>query len=151
LWGEARRHLEHALMAPPPPFAPPPTAVGVAAGGGPAIPDDNDRLARATPRLCLLMAQLEEAEHGDLKRTREWLDRAVHALPDPHYVCSACGAESAEWHALCPRCGAFDRLAWRTPAWTGAAAFLPVAEKSTTDALVAAPPVVLPAANPASG
>lgn len=31
---------------------------------------------QAPPRVCRLMAQLEEAEHGDLVRAREWLMRA---------------------------------------------------------------------------
>jgi HemY protein len=86
LWGEARRHLEEAL-----------------AGG-------------ATTRLCLLMARLEEAEHGELGSQREWLDRAVAALPDPRYLCSNCGGESLEWRSLCPHCSAFDALSWRPPA-----------------------------------
>ena len=86
LWGEARRHLEEAL------------------GGG------------VTTRLCLVMARLEEAEHGEPESQREWLDRAVAALPDPRYLCSNCGGESLEWRSLCPHCSAFDALAWRTPA-----------------------------------
>lgn len=31
----------------------------------------------ASPRVCLLMAELEEAEHGDLSRARMWLMRAA--------------------------------------------------------------------------
>ncbi len=85
LWGEARRHLEEALAGVP------------------------------TTRLCLLMARLEEAEHGELGSRGEWLDRAVTAPPDPRYLCSSCGGESLEWRSLCPHCGAFDALSWRTP------------------------------------
>jgi HemY protein len=96
LWGEARRHLEAAMAAGP------------------------------TARLCLLSARLEEAEHGDLGAMREWLDRAVGAKPDPRYVCAACGGESLEWRSRCPRCGAFDTLNWRTPAWAVPAAALPI-------------------------
>jgi HemY protein len=87
LWGEARRHLVDAL------------ATG------------------ATPRVCKLMARLEESEHGELGPVREWLDRAVGAIPDPRYVCASCGRESLDWRSLCPHCGAFDALSWRTPAW----------------------------------
>lgn len=47
LWGEARTNLESI-----------------------AGPD-------APPRVCLLMAELEEAEHGDLARARTWLMRAA--------------------------------------------------------------------------
>ncbi len=46
LWGEARSNLE------------------------PIAGDD------ASPRVCRLMAELEEAEHGDLARARSWLMRA---------------------------------------------------------------------------
>ena len=86
LWGEARRHLEEAMEGAP------------------------------TTRLCLLMARLEEAEHGEPGAAREWLDRAVTAPPDPRYLCASCGGESLEWHSLCPHCGAFDALSWRTSA-----------------------------------
>lgn len=47
LWGEARKSLE------------------------PVAGDD------APPRVCRLMAELEEAEHGDLVRARSWLMRAT--------------------------------------------------------------------------
>lgn len=100
LWGEARRHLKDAL------------ATG------------------ATPRLCRLMARLEEAEHGELGPVREWLDRAVGATPDPRYVCTSCGRESLDWRSLCPHCGAFDALSWRTPAWAVAGGNLPVATET---------------------
>jgi HemY protein len=96
LWGEARRHLEAAMASDP------------------------------TARLCLLWARLEEAEHGDLGAMREWLDRAIGAKPDPRYVCSACGGEGLEWHSRCPRCGGFDTLSWRTPAWALSAAAPPI-------------------------
>ena len=85
LWGEARRHLSAAL------------ATG------------------ETPRLCRLMSRLEEAEHGDLGSVREWLDRAVGAVPDPRYVCTSCARETPDWRSLCPHCGAFDTLSWRAP------------------------------------
>ena len=87
LWGEARRHLTDALET------------------------------GATPRLCRLMARLEEAEHSNLGPVREWLDRAVVATPDPRYVCASCSRESLDWRSLCPYCGAFDTLSWCTPAW----------------------------------
>ncbi len=97
LWGEARRHLEQALAMPP----------------------------GATPRLCLTMARLEEADRGDLARAREWLDRAAAAPPDPRYLCANCTAESLEWRSRCPRCGAFDTLSWRAPFWAEADDKLP--------------------------
>jgi HemY protein len=127
LWGEARRHLEQALNAPAPPFIarlpnPAPFAIPLAAA-------ENPNLVGPTPRLCLMMARLEEAEHGVGPESREWLDRAVTAMPDPRYVCTACGGESLEWKTLCPHCDSFDALAWRTPAWAAAGSTLPILVK----------------------
>jgi HemY protein len=127
LWGEARRHLEEALSAPAPPIIarlPNPAPF-------PATPDHDEdaSLAGPTPRLCLMMARLEEAEHGVGPASREWLDRAVTAMPDPRYVCATCGGESLEWKSRCPHCGSFDALAWRTPAWAAASRTLPISAK----------------------
>ena len=127
LWGEARRSLEQALSAP----APPPAA---RPGGSVPLPCGTDREASPggpTPRLCRMMARLEEAEHGPGSHSREWLDRAVGAMPDPCYVCANCGGESLEWGSLCLHCGNFDTLAWRTPAWPAAARSLPVPVESS--------------------
>ena len=127
LWGEARRHLDRALSAPTPPLIarlPKPASFSVT-----PTPDENPSLAGPTPRLCLMMARLEEAEHGIGPGSREWLDRAVTAMPDPRYVCATCGGESLEWRSLCPHCGSFDALAWRTPAWAAASSTLPILAK----------------------
>jgi HemY protein len=132
LWGEARRHLEAALAAPP--QAAPGTAQSVAAGP-------------PTPRLCLLMARLEEAENGALGPMRAWLDGVVGALPDPCWVCGHCGGESLEWQALCPLCGGFDGLSWRTPARAIAAA--PTSEATPKPAAPAPRLAELPAAGDA--
>jgi HemY protein len=127
LWGEARRHLDQALNAPAPPFsARLPNPAGFALTPD---PDEDTSLAGPTPRLCLMMARLEEAEHGVGTGSREWLDRAVTAMPDPRYVCATCGGESLEWRSLCPHCGSFDTLAWRTPAWAAAGSTLPILPK----------------------
>ncbi len=125
LWGEARRHLDKALTAAAAlPIAKPASsnprssrAAGDGEGGG---------LAGPTPRLCLLMARLEEAEHGVGGGMREWLDRAVTAMPDPRYVCTSCGGESLEWRSLCSHCSSFDTLAWRTPPWAAGGSPLPI-------------------------
>ena len=127
LWGEARRHLDQALSAPAPPF--------IARLPNPAPfrltpePDEDMILRGPTPRLCLMMARLEEAEHGAGPVSREWLDRAVAAMPDPRYVCAACGGESLEWSSLCTHCGSLDALTWRTPAWAAAGSTLPILPK----------------------
>jgi HemY protein len=127
LWGEARRHLDRALSAPAPPFIarlPNPAPFSVT-----PAPDEDTSLAGPTPRLCLMMARLEEAEHGAGPGAREWLDRAVTAMPDPRYICANCGGESLEWRSLCPHCGSFDALAWRTPAWATPGSTLPILAK----------------------
>ena len=130
LWGESRRHLERALTADPPPLAmtpaqpaatlllsgPAPVADGLGRPAPAALNDVPATIAdRPTVRLCLMMARLEEGEHGDPARMRQWLDHAARALPDPCYVCANCGGESLQWQALCRHCGSFDALAWRTP------------------------------------
>ncbi len=107
LWGEARRHLEQTLAVP----------IQNAASAGP----------EPTSRACLLMARLEEAEHQDFTRVREWLDRAASAAPDPRYVCSNCRGENLEWRSLCPHCGSFDALHRRVPVRAVSAAVLPPA------------------------
>ena len=90
LWGEARRHL--------------------AACGG------TESAIATSPRVCRLMAELEEAEHNDLPAARMWLARAASAqVPEPSYVCGACGGETAAWSALCPHCRSFDSIEWRLP------------------------------------
>ncbi|HXQ52575.1 MAG TPA: heme biosynthesis HemY N-terminal domain-containing protein [Stellaceae bacterium] len=87
LWGEARRHLAAA---------------------------QGDGAGNATPRVCRLMADVEESENGDHAAARSWLARAgVAALPDPAWVCDACGVESVQWAAQCPGCDGFATLAWR--------------------------------------
>ncbi len=92
LWGEARRHLE-TLGARPGDNAPP-------------LP----------PRLCRLMAELEEAEHSDMAAARAWLGRAATTpAPDPAWICGACGGETPQWSATCPACRAFASLDWRLP------------------------------------
>ncbi len=129
LWGEARRYLEQALAADPPVLAALPAGASAAAPAVPLAAARADTSEGATLRLCLMLARVAEAE-GDPAGMRAWLDRAVHALPDPCYICANCGGETAEWDALCPHCGAFDTLGWRTPVWAGAAAVRPLAIRS---------------------
>ncbi len=85
LWGEARKHL------------------GNAAGGAP------------TARICRMMAELEESEHGNTSAAREWLARATTAAADEAWVCKDCGAVAGAWSGLCGNCSAFDSLAWQAP------------------------------------
>ena len=125
LWGEARRHLDRALTAAAAlPIAKPASSNPLSS---PLVGEgESGRIAGPTPRLCLLMARLEEAEHGAGGDMRGWLDRAVTAMPDPRYVCTSCGGESLEWRSLCPHCSSFDTLGWRTPLWAAGGSALPI-------------------------
>ncbi len=90
LWGEARRHL----------------AAAAGPGGLDGAPSES---------VCRLMAELEEAEHGDTAAARDWLDRAMTAPADPSWVCRECGAAAEVWSARCGACEAFDGLRWQQP------------------------------------
>ncbi|UEM03779.1 heme biosynthesis protein HemY [Skermanella rosea] len=85
LWGEARNHLSKALAERP-----------------------SDRVYR-------MLAELAEAEHGDIAAARDWLAKAANAEPDPIWVCKECGTLSKSWRSLCGQCGAFDSMEWKLP------------------------------------
>jgi HemY protein len=70
-------------------------------------------LGDPTQRACLLMAELEAAEHGDHGKAREWTIRALRAKRDPAWV--AGGYVSQEWLPASPRTGAIDAFAWSIP------------------------------------
>lgn len=117
LWGEARRHLQ------------------AAGSSGDAPP----------PRICRLMAEIEEMQNNDLAASRKWLERAANSTaPDPAYACNACGAQTPGWSPLCPHCRRFDALVWRmrsgegagADAESGATAFLPAAIDDQSEAVV---------------
>lgn len=73
-----------------------------------------DVLKRApSERACLLMADIEEAEHDDQGRVREWLARAVHAPRDAAWT--ADGYVSQEWAPFSPVSGELDAFEWRVP------------------------------------
>lgn len=67
----------------------------------------------ATVRACLLMAELEEAEHGAAGRVREWLARATRAQRDPAWV--ADGLVSDVWMPVSPVSGRLDAFVWSVP------------------------------------
>jgi HemY protein len=116
LWGEARRHLEQALAAPLPPYATRPRRNGGSSEGLSAPAPAS--IAGATPRLCRLIARLEAEGRDDRQPARDWGEAATPSFPDPCWVCADCGGESLEWQSLCPHCGGFDTLSWRTPSHT---------------------------------
>ncbi|MBG6166750.1 HemY protein [Labrenzia sp. EL_195] len=61
----------------------------------------------------LLMAEVEEAEHGDRGRMRDWLARALKAPQDKAWV--ADGIVSAEWQPVSPVTGKLDAFQWTNP------------------------------------
>jgi HemY protein len=71
-------------------------------------------LAKApTERVCLLMAEIEEREHGDQGRVRAWLTRALTAPRDPAWV--ADGQVLDRWLPVSPVTGRVGAAEWRVP------------------------------------
>ena len=66
-----------------------------------------------TERACLLIADIEEAEHGDTGRVREWLSRAVTAPRDPVWTDGT--YISKNWAPISPATGEIDAFQWRVP------------------------------------
>jgi HemY protein len=64
-------------------------------------------------RVCLMMAELEEAESGDEGRIREWLSRALRAPRDPAWI--ADGIVYEDWAPVSPTTGRLDAFEWRLP------------------------------------
>jgi len=62
---------------------------------------------------CLLMADIEEGEHGDRGRVREWLARAVNAPRDAAWT--ADGIVSKDWAPFSPISGELDSFEWKVP------------------------------------
>ena len=69
--------------------------------------------AHLTPRLCMLMAELEEGEKNDFGLVRQWLARAVGAHRDPVWV--ADGQVSESWQPISPVTGKLDAFEWKVP------------------------------------
>lgn len=67
----------------------------------------------ASMRVCLLMAELEDAEHGAAGRVREWLSRATRAPRDAAWV--ADGLVSDQWMPVSPISGRLDAFVWTVP------------------------------------
>jgi HemY protein len=66
-----------------------------------------------TQRVALLFAKLEELEHGDEGRAREWMTRAVRARRDPAWT--ADGYVSDRWMPVSPVTGRLDAFRWMEP------------------------------------
>lgn len=74
-----------------------------------------DAILRSAPteRACLMMAQLDELEHGDRGRVREWLSRAVSAPRDAAWT--ADGVVAPKWAPFSPVTGELDAFEWKVP------------------------------------
>lgn len=94
-------------------------------------------LGNPTQRACLLMAELEAAEHGDHGKAREWTIRALRAKRDPAWI--ADGYVSQEWLPVAPRSGRLDAFVWGLPEEMPAGAILEQAET----VLTVPPPIAL--------
>ncbi|MGI9350468.1 MAG: heme biosynthesis protein HemY [Rhizobiaceae bacterium] len=66
-----------------------------------------------TEKACMLMAEIEEGQHGDKGRMRDWLSRAVRAPADEAWT--ADGHVSEEWLPMSPVTGEIDAFEWRIP------------------------------------
>ena len=82
--------------------------------------DARSRLAEAAGAqpsawVCRLMAELEEAENGDIEAARAWLLKAARAEPDPSWMCTSCGSPWIHWSPICGKCETLGALDWRTP------------------------------------
>ena len=66
-----------------------------------------------TRRVAALMAELEDTEHGDEGRAREWMARALNARRDPAWT--ADGFVSERWLPVSPVTGRLDAFEWKDP------------------------------------
>ncbi|MBI1260330.1 MAG: heme biosynthesis protein HemY [Rhizobiales bacterium] len=67
-------------------------------------------------RICELMADLEDGEHGDRGSARAWLARALHAPEDAMWMGE--NYRSKRWSPVNPVTGEFDGLVWQAPVGT---------------------------------
>jgi HemY protein len=68
---------------------------------------------RPTSRMCLIMAEIEEAQNGDTGAVREWLGRGSRAPRDPAWIAE--GIISSQWAPISPVSGKLDAFEWRQP------------------------------------
>lgn len=66
-----------------------------------------------TPRICKLMARLEETQHKSKEKAEEWLERAVKSNIGPSWTCESCKSITDKWTLHCPECGDFDTINWQ--------------------------------------
>jgi len=69
--------------------------------------------AAPTRRVAALMAELEQQQHGDEGRAREWMARALNAQRDPAWT--ADGFVCDHWLPVSPVTGRLDAFEWKDP------------------------------------
>lgn len=89
---------------------------------------------RPTLRTCVLMADIEEAEHGETGAVRAWLGRASRAPRDPAWL--ADGVISDTWSPVSPVSGRLDAFVWGTPSEQIAAQHREAQETHQADAVI---------------
>ncbi|HYZ65029.1 MAG TPA: heme biosynthesis HemY N-terminal domain-containing protein [Acetobacteraceae bacterium] len=95
-------------------------------------------LVAPTQRVAMLMAELEEREHGDEGRAREWMTRAVHARRDPAWT--ADGFASDRWLPVSPVTGRLDAFEWKDPLTGSGGESAAIEDAHQRRALIDAPP-----------
>jgi HemY protein len=101
-----------------------------------------------TARMCLIMAELEDAETGDEGKVRQWLARSARAPRDPVWM--ADGVAAAAWAPVSPVTGRLDAFVWQKPPdrigsaiegrdWNAKAIEAPVMELAAPEASVPEP------------
>ena len=95
-------------------------------------------IAAPTRRVAALMAEIEQGEHGDTGRVREWMARAMRASGDPAWT--ADGVVSDRWLPVTPT-GRLDGFAWKVP----------LAEIGVRPPVIEMPPPAEPAMDVAAG
>jgi HemY protein len=70
-------------------------------------------LGTPTQRVAMLMAEIEDLEHGDVGRAREWIAKALNAERDPAWT--ADGLVSDKWLPISPVTGRLDAFQWKVP------------------------------------
>lgn len=86
-------------------------------------------------RICLLMADIEDAEHGTQGHVREWLARASRAPRDAAWI--ADGVIADHWAPVSPVTGKIDAFQWTRPREI-------LADRRVSQALDGAPRAALP-------
>jgi HemY protein len=69
--------------------------------------------AAPTRRVAALMAELEQQQHGDEGRAREWMARGLNARRDPAWT--ADGFVCDHWLPVSPVTGRLDAFEWKDP------------------------------------